>query len=154
MANNPLPVARSKISIGGATAVFDQATVAADTYTPIGGVRTVPGFGDTYQDITVEEVGDGRTRHGKGTASGSQMEIVCSRRSADAGQIAMKAAADDIDQSYNLKFEIPNGRGGNDIYYITALVMSKPVGMGGPNDTQTITFQCQPQEAPIEVLGA
>lgn len=153
MANNPLPVARSKIYIGGVTGTFDQTTVAADTYTKIGGVRTVPGFGDTYNDITVEEVEDGRTRHGKGTASGAQMEIVCSRRSTDAGQIAMKAAADDIDQSYNLKMEIPNGAGGTDTYYFTVLVTSKPTGMGGPNDTQTITFQCQPQEAPIEVLA-
>lgn len=153
MANNPLPVARTTVSIGGVTGTYDQATLAADTYVKIAGVRTVPGFGDTYQDVTVDEVEDGRTRHAKGTANGQSMQIVCSRRSADPGQIAMNAAAADTQQAYNLKFSIPNGAGDFDIYYFTALVSSNNKGLGGPNDTQTITFTCQPQEAPIEVLA-
>lgn len=153
MARTPNPVARSKISIGGVTATYTETALAADTYVPITGVRSVPGFGDSFQDITVEEVDDGRTRHGKGTASGQTMEIVCSRIGDDPGQVAMKEAADSY-ESFNLKMEIPNGKGATDTYYFSVLVMSKPTGMGGPNDTQTVTFQCQPQEAPIEVLAA
>lgn len=153
MANNPLPVARSKISIGGVTETYTETALAADTYVVVGRVRSVPGFGDTYQDITVEEIPDGRTRHAKGTASGTSMEIVCSRQNSDPGQTAMRAAADSY-QSFNMKFEIPNDEGTLDIYYFSVLVMSKPTGLGGPNDTQTITFSCQPQEAPIEVVPA
>lgn len=153
MANNPLPVAKAKISIGGVTATYDETTLAADTYVQIKGVRSIPGFGDTYQDITVEEVEDPRTRHGKGTANGQTMELVCSRRSDDPGQIAMDAAAESYD-SFNLKVEIPVAGGGFDTYYHSVLVMSKPTGLGGPNDTQTKTYSMQPQEAPIEVLAA
>lgn len=153
MANTPLPVARTKISIGSVTAAYTQTALAADTYKLIGRVRSVPGFGDTFQDITVEEVADGRTRHGKGTASGTAMDIVCSRQNSDIGQTAMRAAADSY-LSYNLKFEIPNEAGTADIYYFSVLVNSKNTGLGGPNDTQIITFNCMPQEAPIEVLPA
>lgn len=150
MANNPLPVSKSRISIGPVTGTWTKADVEAGSWTPIGGIRSVPGFGDSRQDITVEEVDDARTRHAKGTANGQSMDIVCSRRSADAGQIKMAAAALS-DESYNLKFQIPNGRGGFDVSYHSVLVMGNPTGLGGPNDTQTVTFNCQPQEAPIEV---
>ncbi|WAJ27541.1 hypothetical protein [Antarcticirhabdus aurantiaca] len=153
MANTPLPVARTKISIGGATGTYTQTALAADTYVLIGRVRSVPGFGDTFQDITVEEVADGRTRHGKGTANATSMDIVCSRQDTDPGQIAMNAAAASY-LSFNLKMEIPNEDGTFDVVYFSVLVNSANVGLGGPNDTQTRTYSCQPQEAPIEVPAA
>lgn len=150
MANNPLPVSKSRIFIGPATGTWTKAAVESGPWTLIGGVRSVPGYGETRQDITVEEVEDARTRHAKGTANGQSMDITCSRRSADAGQIKM-AAASLSDESFNVKYELPNGRGGFDVVYHSVLVMGNPTGLGGPNDTQTITFNCQPQEAPIEV---
>lgn len=150
MANNPLPVARSRISIGGVTGTYDLETLEEDTYVRIGRVRSVPGFGDVYQDITVEEVDDGRTRHGKGTANGQTMEIVCSRQHDDLGQTAMRAAAKSY-QAFNMKIEVPNAEGEFDVFYVSVLVNSATPGLGGPNDTQTITFSCQPQEEPIEV---
>lgn len=159
MANNaPLPVARARVSIGGITGTYDQSTLAADTYTQIGGIRNIPGFGDTYDDITVQEVTDGRTRHATGTANGATMAIVASRRSTDTGQIAINAASG-TGASYNMKIELPSGALDSsdaiiyDTYYLSVLVNGKPTGLGGPNDTQTITWHCQPQEAPIEVLG-
>lgn len=150
MANNPLPVARARISIGSATDAYTQVALAADTYVQIKHVRSVPGFGDSFQDITVEEVDDPRTRHAKGTANGATMEIVCTRKDADPGQSAMIAAAKSY-QSFNLKIELPNDEGTFDVFYNSVLVQSANVGAGGPNDTQTRTFTCQPQEAPIEV---
>lgn len=150
MANNPLPVARAKISIGSATDAYTQVALAADTYVQIRNVRSVPGFGDSFQDITVEEVDDPRTRHAKGTANGATMEIVCTRNDKDPGQIAMLAASKSY-QSFNLKIELPNKAGTFDVFYNSVLVNSANVGNGGPNDTQTRTFSCQPQEAPIEV---
>jgi hypothetical protein len=152
MANNaPLPVARTKISIGAVTADYTQAALSADTtYVQVKNVRSMPGFDDNYQDITVEEIDDARVRHAKGTASAEPMAIVCSRNSADPGQTKMRAAALSP-LSYNFKMEIPNKAGTLDVVYFTMLVMGKPVGLGGPNDTQTITFNCMPQEAPIEV---
>jgi hypothetical protein len=152
MANNPLPVARTRISIGGPTADYTQTALAADTYKKIGGVRSVPGTGDTYQSITVEEVEDARARFAKGTASAQAMDIVCSRRATDVGQIACQAAADSL-ASFNFKIEEPNADGTFSVTYISALVMGKPRGRGGPNDTQTVTFTLQPNEAPIEVVA-
>lgn len=152
MANNPLPVARAKISIGSATGDFTQAAMTADAanFVQVKNVRSVPGFGDSFQDITVEEVDDPRQRHAKGTANGQTMEIVCTRNDTDPGQVKMIAAAKSY-QSFNLKFEIPNRAGGFDVSYHSVLVQSATVGLGGPNDTQTRTFTCQPQEAPLEI---
>ncbi|WP_060577675.1 hypothetical protein [Aureimonas ureilytica] len=153
MANNPNPVARARISIGSATDAFTEAALAADTYTQIKHVRSVPGFGDSFQDITVEEVDDPRTRHAKGTANGATMEIVCTRKDTDPGQIKAIAASKSY-QSFNLKIELPTADGDFDVSYHSVLVMSANTGNGGPNDTQTRTFSCQPQEAPIEVPAA
>lgn len=146
----PLPVARTRISIGSATADYTQTALAADTYVRVGRVRSMPGFGETYADITVEEVDDGRTRYGKGTASGVAMDIVCSRQLTDPGQAKMNAASLTA-LSYNLKMEIPNEAGTFDVVYFCVLVNSSNTGLGGPNDTQTVTYNCRPQEAPIVV---
>lgn len=155
MANNPNPVARARISIGSATGDFTQAAMTADAanFVQIKNVRSVPGFGDSFQDITVEEVDDPRVRHAKGTANGQTMDIVCTRKDKDPGQIKMIACAKS-QKSYNLKIELPDGNDGFDVSYHSVLVMSANVSNGGPNDTQTRTFSCQPQEAPIEVPAA
>lgn len=153
MAKTPLPVARTRLSIGSATGTYDQTTLAADTYTRIGRVRSMPGFGETYADIQVEEVDDGRTRFGKGTASGTAMDVVCSRQLTDPGQAKANAASLTA-LSYNLKMEIPNEAGGFDVVYFSVLVNSSNVGLGGPNDTQTVTYNMRPQEAPIVVPAA
>ncbi len=150
MANKPKPVARSKVSIGSATTTWDETTAAADTYVQIGRIRNIGGFGDTFQEITVDEVNDGRTRKAKGTANAGNMEIVCSRDATDVGQIAMIAAAESYD-AFNVKVELANGDGTFDVSYLSVLVMSKNIGLGGPNDTQTITFNLSLNEAPIEV---
>ncbi|WP_099866067.1 hypothetical protein [Pararhizobium haloflavum] len=151
MANKVNPVARSKVSIGAATTTWDEATAAADlTYELIGRIRNIGNFGDTFQDISVDEVNDGRTRHGKGTANAGTMDLVCSLDDSDAGQVAAKAAADSYD-AFNFKIELAKPDGTFKTVYISALVMSKTFGLGGPNDTQTITFSLTLNEAPIEV---
>jgi hypothetical protein len=147
---NPLPVARSKVSVGGVTAAYTEVALAADTYTLIGGVRTIGEFGDTYQTISVDEVNDGRTRKAKGTANAGTMQLTCSRLVDDAGQIAMIAAAESLD-AFNIKVEVPLGGGAFETTYLSALVMSKSRGLGGPNDTQTATFNLELTEAPLEV---
>ena len=129
MANKPLPVARSKVSIGGATAAWTEVAAAADTYVVIGRIRNIGGFGDTYQEITVDEVNDGRTRKAKGTANAGNMELVCSRDADDAGQIALIAAAES-QEAFNFKVELPNGDGTDQVYYVSALVMSQNLGLG------------------------
>lgn len=148
MANNPLPVARSTLAIGGATGTFDATAAAADTYIPIGGIRNLGTFGDTYTPINVEEISDARVRKALGTANGGTMEVVCSRRVADVGQIAAKAAAGL--GAYNFKLTVPVEGGETQVTYLSALVASKPRGLGGPNDTQTVTFSLEITEAPIE----
>lgn len=150
MANKPLPVARSRVSVGGATDTYTEVALAADTYVVIGGVRNIGAFGDTFQVITVDEVNDGRTRKAKGTANAGTMELMCSKRLDDVGQIAMDAAAESQD-AFNFKIELAQGDGTFEVSYISALVMSKSVGLGGPNDTQTKTYSLELNEAPIVV---
>lgn len=150
MAKNPLPVARSKVSVGSATTTWTELAASGDSYVQIGRIRNIGGFGDTFQEITVDEVNDGRTRKAKGTANAGNMELICSRDATDAGQQAMIAAAES-QSAFNFKVELPNGDGSSQIFYISALVMSQNIGLGGPNDTQTITFNLSLNEAPIEV---
>lgn len=131
MANKPLPVARTRLSIGSATTTYDEATLAADVgYELIGRIRNLGEFGDQFQLISVDEINDGRTRKGKGTANAGSMQVVCSRDGADAGQIALKAAAESYD-AFNFKIELPNGDGTYEVNYFSALVMSKTKGLGG-----------------------
>lgn len=146
----PLPVARTRVSIGGVTSTYTEAALGADTYTVIGGIRSISGFGDSAQVITVDEVGDGRTRKAKGTANSGTMELVCSLLREDAGQIAALAAADGFD-ARNFKVELPQPGNTYAVYYLSALVMSQNIGLGGPNDTQTITFSLEVDEKPIVV---
>jgi hypothetical protein len=150
MAKKPLPVARTRVSIGGATATWTEVAVAADTWVLIDGIRTIGNFGDSAQVITVDEVGDGRTRKAKGTRNSGTMELTCSKRSTDPGQIALDAASAS-DEAFNFKIELPQGDGTFEVNYITALVMSNPVGLGGPNDTQTKTYSLELNEAPLTV---
>ena len=150
MAKKPLPVARTRVSIGGATGAWTETAVAADTYVLIDGIRTIGNFGDTAQVITVDEVSDGRTRKAKGTSNAGTMELTCSKRSLDPGQIALDAAAASQD-SFNINIELPQGDGTFETTYLTALVMSNPVGLGGPNDTQTKTYSLELNEAPLTV---
>lgn len=150
MARKPLPVARSRVSIGSATTTYTEAALAADTYTLIGGVRSIGGFGDTRQVITVDEVSDGRTRKAKGTANAGTMELLCSLLREDVGQIAMNAAAESLD-AFNIKIELPGPGGVFYDTYLSALVMSNNTGLGGPNDTQTVTFSLEIDEQPIAV---
>lgn len=147
---NPNPVSRSRISIGSATTAYTETALAADTYTVIGGIRSVSGFGDSAQVITVEEINDGRTRKAKGTSNAGTMELVASLLRDDAGQIDAIAASESLDH-FNFKIELPQPGGTFATYYLSALVMSQNIGLGGPNDTQTITFNLEIGEKPIIV---
>jgi len=147
---NPLPVARTRVSIGAATTTFNEATVATGPYTIIGGIRSISGFGDSAQVITVDEVGDGRTRKAVGTRNSGTMELVCSLLREDAGQLAAVAASEGFD-AFNFKIELPQPGGEFAVYYVSGLVMSQNIGLGGPNDTQTITFSLELTEKPIVV---
>lgn len=150
MARKPLPVARARVSIGSITGDYTQAALAADTYVRIGGVRSIGGFGDTAQVITVDEVEDGRTRKAKGTRNAGTMELLCSYLVDDEGQIAMDEAAEG-DDAMNIRVELPRPGGTFAVHYISALVMSNNLGLGGPNDTQTKTFTLEVDEKPIVV---
>lgn len=151
MARKPLPVARARVSIGSATTTYTQAALAADTYVRIGGIRNIGGFGDTAQAITVDEVDDGRTRKAKGTRNAGTMELLCSLVVEDEGQIAANEAASG-DDAMNFRVELPRPGGTFATYYLSALVMSNNIGLGGPNDTQTITFTLEVDEESIAVV--
>lgn len=150
MAKKVLGVGKTKLYIGSVTDTFDVSTLAADTWVVVDGVRNIPEFGDSYQLISVDEVNDGRTRKGKGVANAGSMQIVCSRRRADPGQIKV-AEASRSEDAYNIKVEIPQGGGKFETNYITALVMGRQKGLGGPNDSQTFMFTLELTEEPLEV---
>ncbi len=144
-----LKVGKSRISIGAMTTDVSLAGFKADTYTPIGGIRNLGNSGTTYQAINVEEIDDGMVRKGKGVGNPGSQPITMSRRPSDAGQLALIEASR-ADDAFNFRIEEPAGGGKWKVTYVTALVMGRENGRGGPNDTQTLVSTLELTEEPIE----
>lgn len=137
----------SKVTIGIATAVTatpaDAAAYGALTYTNIGFVENPGDIGDQFQDVTFDELGNGRTIHLKGQVDGGTMQIVVGRDDTDAGQTALIAASDDDSTAdYPFKITYPNKQnatGTGAIRYFTGKVMGKRETVGGANNVVRMT---------------
>jgi hypothetical protein len=138
-------LAGTKVYIGTTAAVdFTSEASAltdfqADTYTKIAKTETLSDFGDEASDVSFTGMEDSRTVHIKGSTDGGMPEITCAEVSDDAGQQAVKAAAaPDVKDEYNFKFEWPNG----DTGYLRGQVFSwSRVNGSGPNNVMKRSFK-------------
>lgn len=112
-------------TFGGTDFVATDFTTGSPAWTKVGGVTNAGAFGDTAELISSKVIDEGRVRKAKGTKNSGSAQIVCNLDYADAGQIAVRAAAKARD-TYALKYtfnDAPVG-GTPSIRYFTALVMS------------------------------
>lgn len=98
----PSTVNKTKFFIG--TSKADPLT---DTWTEITDITDVGEFGDAAESVKLLTIDSGRAKKLKGTRDAGSFEITVARNMADAGQIAVRAAAA-TDYEFNLKIEGPD----------------------------------------------
>ena len=145
-----IKTAKTKVSIGAVS--DDEMTLAkfkADTtYKPIDGITNVGGFGGSRQLITSDHVNSGKTKKAKGTINYGSMALTADRQPNDEGQLAAIAAVEP-DDAYNIKVEVPIGKGKTEVYYFPAYVMTNQRDFGGANDTQKLQLTLELDDAPL-----
>ena len=139
--------AGKKFYIGPAAGATPADTIAefeALAWVEIKGIANAPEYGDERVLVTSTELGDSRTRKGKGTADAGEMTLTCNVIPNDAGQIALIAAfaangafAFKVDRNDKL-----NATGANGLDFFYALVRSERLPGGDANAIQQQTFIC------------
>lgn len=139
-------VSGCKIYIGGTIAAqstdFVESDFNSQVWTEIDGWTTMGTFGDNAALTTWELINRGRDVKQKGTANAGSMENVFADIPADAGQIALVAAAQPlVKDNYAFRIEL-NDRatvsGTNGFRYFIGLVMSAEESGGGANDPRNL----------------
>ena len=142
-------VSKTKVYIG--TSKADPVT---DTYTAITGITDIGEFGDSAEIVKVLTVDAGRVRKLKGARDAGSFEITVERSMADAGQIAVRAAAA-TDLEFNLKIEgpdVPNANAGSKptTQFLRGLVSDK-TKFGDANAILSQVFSFELTAAPVTV---
>ena len=118
------------------------AEFAALTWTEVGNVQSLGEYGDEAQDIPFTALGDGRTRHAKGSRDASVISVVVGRDGTDTGQIAL-SAAEATNNNFGFKIVLPNrltSGGTDEINYFRANVRSKRKNVGSANNVIMDTY--------------
>lgn len=141
--------ARTKIYIGGPLADkdedFDAADFTSQTWVRINGATNLSSIGDSYQLVTSDQIGVGRTKKGKGTANAGSQALIFDINSEDAGQLALIAAGSSPENfAFKLEWDdAPEGGTPTHRMFI-ALVMGTPEQYEGANDPKKLS-------APLEI---
>lgn len=143
-----------KVSIGPvADATVDSVgEFAALSYTQIGEVETIGEFGDTSNTIVFTGISDSRTTKVKGSRNAGGFTVTMARDTADAGQIALRAA-EKTKFDYAVKIEYSDASAGspsqNSIQYFRAKVMSLTDNIGGVDDITRASAQFEITSEPL-----
>jgi len=119
--------AGSKLFIGSedpTEATNTQGEFEADTYTQVGEVEDMGEFGDQWNETTFESLADSRTRHLKTTRDAGTAQMVIGFDSSDAGQAAVEAALESVND-YTFK------------------ITANDEGSGSPSNPTTIYFRAK-----------
>lgn len=119
----------AKIYIGTTTAATDITSYEADTYQQIGEVESIGDFGDQYEIVSANTLGDQRTRKRKGTADAGDISVTVLFDGSDQGQTDLKSALDDTGaDDYNFKVELNDSGGTNPTtFFFSGLVTSRRI---------------------------
>lgn len=132
------------LDIGGTGVLASEASWAA-----VGEIENLGELGDSRQLVTFLSLSDSRVKKAKGTADAGTLNLVVGYDAADAGQDALRAAADDASNvGYNFRVRLndapadANPGSGSESTPTTmtfkALVMSRRVNIGAANGTVTM----------------
>jgi hypothetical protein len=120
----------------------NAAAYDALTWTEIMLVENAGEYGDQSSIITAAVLGDGRIRKAKGARDAGDMTLVVFPKTADPGQLALRAA-EGTHLYYPIKVELPNkltAAGTNEINYLMALVSSQRRNVGANDNVIRDTF--------------
>ena len=114
----------AKLHIGGALAQkstdFVQADFTSQVWTEIHELESLGTVGDTASEVSIDIIGEARTKRLKGTRNAGTMEVVCGLDPADTGQTAAVAAEKTIlDYAFKLVLnDAPAGGTPSERYFI------------------------------------
>lgn len=128
------------------------------SWVEIGDISSIGELGINYTQVQLESVGDGYTRQLKGTGAAAEFPVVLNRKASDAGQQALKAAAEDTTQAlYNFKLEL-NDQDENDTSPTTFTFKGKAMSFarqqGGPNEIVKINVSIAVEPDSIDEVVA
>lgn len=115
---------------------FNENDFTSQTWTRIDGINNYGSFGDTSEEVTVNDIGKNRVQKLKGTRNAGNMEIVMSVDYTDAGQKALRAAEKTIhDYAFRVVFNDAPVNGTPSERLFIAKVMSASEEAGEANNT-------------------
>lgn len=126
-----------KIS-AGVPATFNAAGYAALTFTTVGEVTDLSGFGVTWSNQTGNQLALRGTQKKKAVRDPGNIDVTLNLDTDDAGQILMKAARDSATAVYAVSITMPSG----DIYYCQVLVNSFMVDGQTQDGKSVATSNC------------
>lgn len=114
-----------------APGTYDASGYGALTYSSCGSVENIGSFGDASNEVTFDDIANGRTIKLKGQRNAGNIELVLGYDDTDTGQGYLKTAEeDDSTADWNFKITLPNKQnaGGTDaIIYFSGKVMSNVI---------------------------
>jgi hypothetical protein len=124
-----------------ASTVDDVAGYEALTFTEVGEVENLGKVGDVSTEVTGAAIGDSRIRKAKGARNAGTMNVIFfDSVPTDAGQTALIAAEQTVD-NYAFKVEFPAPAVGTpEIWYFRGLVMSNELDLGTNDNIRRKTF--------------
>lgn len=134
--------AGARVSIGPATTAETVEALAALSYVPVGKVENVGEIGPQGTDVTFVPLDGSDVLHLKGAIDNGATTVTCGRLPADAGQLAMAAAAR-TKFEYAVKIELADAATEDftdTVIYVRGPVMGSRLGIGGGNDVTRVTF--------------
>jgi hypothetical protein len=112
--------AGTTFSIGAAPATYDAAGFAGVTFTTVGEITDIGSYGKKYNLVTHMPLASRQVVKRRGSYNNGSLQLKLAKaKTSDAGQTALKAAADS-DNSISIKIVLQNG----EINYATAQVLS------------------------------
>lgn len=130
--------AGAKLYIGPANSTAaSQSDFEALSYSEVGTVVDIPEFGDTFQSVTSDQLGNRRTIKLKGQKDAGNPTVMYDHDSADTGATDLVTAAAS-DSDYAFKVTLNDAGTGSPssptTFYFRAKVMGKPVTIGTANN--------------------
>lgn len=157
------PVAGCKFYIGDAAiddkdADFAAADFDAVSWTEVTGWVTMGAIGDTSSLVSSDQIGNARTKKGKGTRNAGSMENAFDVVKDDAGQLAL-IAAEQTDDNYPFRVVYNDAPAtGTDPTpsesLFVGLVMSTSYGGGGANDPRRMSATTEINSNIVPVAAA
>lgn len=136
-------MANATLYIGTTASATDITTYEADTYEAIGEVESVSALVDLQNYTSFTALNNARARQLKTTKSGETITATCGFDPDDAGQVALRDAANDSSQDqYNFKLVYNDTGGANPTsVYWSGKVGNDPYPGGGVEDVSMVEYQ-------------